>query len=367
MSDPIDDFEDLFQNAPCGYLTLKAGVVHKANATLAGWLGFAADELVGKPFHQLLGISGRLYLETHIAPLLRMQGSFSEIALDFHSRSGERIPTITSAVERRDDADNQIYVRMVVFKALQRRRYERELVRTISDERHTSELREQFIAVLGHDLRNPMASLTSAVRVLGREPGRTDKDRQILDAMHSTVMRMAGLVDDLMDFAKGRLGAGIPVERDNDKPLEPVLHQVIGELSTDQRPIECHFNFRDPINCDRSRIGQMLSNLLGNALTHGAADQPVKVFAVSDDTSFEISVVNAGPAIPEATLAQLFQPFFRGKVRKIQQGLGLGLYIASEIAAAHGGKLSVSSEEGQTEFKFRMPLFVEARSSPEYP
>lgn len=90
------------------------------------------------------------------------------------------------------------------------------------------------------------------------------------------------------------------------------------------------------MNCDRIRIGQLLSNLLGNAVTHGAADKPVVVHAETRNDSFELWVGNAGEAIPATSMDKLFEPFFRRKARASKQGLGLGLYIASQIAKAWG-------------------------------
>ena len=110
-----------------------------------------------------------------------------------------------------------------------------------------------------------------------------------------------------------------------------------------------------PVTCDPVRIGQLLSNMLGNALTHGTPDPPVIVRGLTTDEAFELSVSNQGDPIPEAVIDKLFEPFFRGKTRPSKQGLGLGLYIAAEIAKAHGGKMTVTSDPSGTTFKFTMP------------
>jgi sigma-B regulation protein RsbU (phosphoserine phosphatase) len=146
--------------------------------------------------------------------------------------------------------------------------------------------------------------------------------------------------------------------RDANHPLEPVLRQVVDELRTTmpERAIESDFRIADPVNCDRSRIGQMVSNLIGNALTHGSTDQPVRITASTDHGMFELWVANAGEPIPNAVMTSLFQPFFRGQVRASLQGLGLGLHIASEIAKAHEGTLTVTSTADETRFTFLMPL-----------
>jgi sigma-B regulation protein RsbU (phosphoserine phosphatase) len=104
------------------------------------------------------------------------------------------------------------------------------------------------------------------------------------------------------------------------------------------------------------RIGQLASNLLGNAITHGAPDKPIRFSATTSDDCFELFVANVGDPIPPAMLPRIFEPFERSTLRSSLQGLGLGLYISSEIARAHGGNLSVSSDAVETRFTFRMPL-----------
>ena len=169
---------------------------------------------------------------------------------------------------------------------------------------------------------------------------------------------MAGLIDNVLDFARGRLGGGIALDRDNAAPLEPVLHQVIDELrlSSPGRQIDAAFAIDVPVDCDRSRIGQLVSNLVGNALSHGVSDKPICIRATTEDGLFKLSVANGGEPIPEAALDKLFEPFFRGKVRPSRQGLGLGLHIASQIAKAHEGTLTATSTSEETRFTFVMPL-----------
>jgi sigma-B regulation protein RsbU (phosphoserine phosphatase) len=102
-------------------------------------------------------------------------------------------------------------------------------------------------------------------------------------------------------------------------------------------------------------LAQLFSNLLSNALTYGSADEPVRVRAVSDSDSFDLTVANGGEPIPAAALANLFEPFYRSRSGNSREGLGLGLYIAREIAKAHGGTLNVTSTPEETRFTFRMP------------
>lgn len=216
-----------------------------------------------------------------------------------------------------------------------------------------SDLREQFIAVLGHDLRNPLASIQAAAHLVKR--GKLSLD-EMLHLIQGSVSRMSSLIDNVLDFARGRLGNGIDLAR-SDVALEPLLTQVIAELraAAPDRVFVTDFALDGRVSCDAGRIGQLLSNLAGNAVVYGTPGTPIHISARVQDGTFELSVSNAGDPIPEAALAKLFQPFFRGEVRASQQGLGLGLYISSEIARAHGGTLTASSTPDRTTFLFRMP------------
>jgi signal transduction histidine kinase len=225
----------------------------------------------------------------------------------------------------------------------------------LADVQRTAELREQFIAVLGHDLRNPLAAIEAGTTLLGKA-GLDDRSRLIVDGMKASARRMGGLINDVLDFARGRLGGGIPVAF-LDADVGPALAAVVAELqaSRPHRLIESRIAVGRALKADPARLGQLLSNLVANALTHGAEGEPVQVDVGMEGAALVIAVTNAGDPIPPAALERLFQPFERGAVRPSAQGLGLGLYIASEIARAHGGALTAESANGRTRFAFRMP------------
>ncbi len=369
---PLENLADLYENAPCAYLSmLPDGCIFKANATLAEWTGQPADRLLGLRFHDLLTTGTSILYETSFAPLLVMVGAFDEVSLDLRTSGGGSLAVSASGRVVHDELGRPAFARIALFKAMKRRLYERQLVaakeqsqtleRVTRDllqvERQTAELREQFIAVLGHDLRNPLASISGAARMLGKSQPQ-DKRKMLLDMIQSSVQRMAGLIDNVLDFARGRLGSGIPLSLDDEVELTPVLDHVVAELrvGVPGRVIESTFELPVPIRCDASRISQLVSNLLGNALTHGSAEEPVRIHADTESGDLVIWVANGGAPIPSQTMDRLFQPFFRGEVQSSQQGLGLGLHISSEIAKAHGGTIAVTSSPVQTRFTFRMPL-----------
>ena len=212
-----------------------------------------------------------------------MQGFFNEFALDFETATSERLPVIAKPAERRDADGAPLFTAVVVIRATDRRRYERqlgdsrsELQKGLATERETAELREQFIAVLGHDLRDPLAAISAGARILRRSGAlQQHKELRVLDTISTTVTRMSDLIDNVLHFARGRLGGGITLSRDANRPRKPVLEQVVDELraASPHRLIETSFEITQPVNCDHTRIGRLVPNLIGNALTHGAPDR----------------------------------------------------------------------------------------------
>lgn len=224
------------------------------------------------------------------------------------------------------------------------------------DERQQRDLQQQFIAVLGHDLRNPLSSIRTGIRLL--QMGALDEQRvRVAEVIDQSVGRMTELIENVLDLARGRLGGGLPADLRLETDLQPILEYVVAEMRTarSDRLIQSELAISHPVKCDRSRLAQLLSNLLSNAVIHGDPSGPVWVRAHSDADGFELSVTNLGPPIAASTRDRLFQPFTRGADAPNRAGLGLGLYIADQIARAHHGRLEVTSTADETRFTFRLP------------
>jgi signal transduction histidine kinase len=224
------------------------------------------------------------------------------------------------------------------------------------EEKKIAELREQFIAILGHDLRNPVGAVKNVAQLL--QNGRLDEEgiKRFAGVLRNSSQRMIGLIDNLMDFARGRLGSGIvlhPVLESLDSPLQHVIEEL--QLIYPHIQIDKEFKLSELVHCDAKRISQLFSNLLGNALSHGESGQPVTVIATSNKQGLTLTVRNFGKPIPQEILTQIFQPFARGVADPDQEGLGLGLFISSEIARAHGGTLVASSMRDIIEFSLAIP------------
>ncbi len=353
---------DLFEHAPCGLLLLgPGGRIVRVNSTFCSWLELDPVSLHGARFSDLLTAGGRIFYETHFAPLLRMQGAFDEVALDLRLPGGGRVPVMANAAETRDASGDLLFIRVAIIKAPERREVERlnaALEARITEAEAGAELREQFVAVLGHDLRNPLAAIQAGTNLLSLQP-QTEKSTAVLALIRASVKRMGGLIDNILDLARARLGAGLTVSIKPRAALRPALEQILAEIRAawPDQMVEAEFeDSLDGLNLDPDRIAQLFSNLLANAVVHGAAGEPIRAGAAVSPGEFELWVSNAGEPISEAAMGRLFQPFYRGDVRPHAGGLGLGLYIASEIARAHGGSLSVTSHATETRFTLRIPI-----------
>ena len=224
----------------------------------------------------------------------------------------------------------------------------------------TGIVREQFIAVLGHDLRSPLSAIRMSADLLeAKLPA--GREQQLAIAIRQSSQRMNHLIEDVLDFSRAKLGGGIPVKRTLVDNLGDVFTAVINEIMTSHPNVTIRQEvvISPGVFCDAGRMGQLLSNLLGNAVAHGARDCPIDVSASMQENHIVLSVMNHGPEIPDVLLPLLFQPFKRAAGGR-GEGLGLGLYIASQIVAGHNGTLSVTSTpEDGTRFIARFPGTLE--------
>ncbi len=228
----------------------------------------------------------------------------------------------------------------------------------VSDRVRVEEARDQFIAILGHDLRSPLSSILAGIDIFAdlHEPYKRTASR-----IERSAFRIEAIIRDLLDFARGRLGGGIPVmPRSCDMRL--ICDDVVQEIKQISPTRAIHFEGTGDLQAtwDPDRIEQAMSNLVGNAVTHG--EDPIIVTSHGEITHIVTEVRNRGRSIPDAMLSTLFEPFTSADDttrRERRGGLGLGLYIASEIIRAHGGTLAASSIPGEeTIFTFRLPRMV---------
>lgn len=291
-------------------------------------------------------------------------GFQSYISFPIYRKNGEFFGTLCAIDPKPAKLDNKevkdlflLYTQLISFH-LDAIEELSELSKSLQEEKHIGELRETFIAILGHDLRNPVGTTRMCADIL-LQMELPEIGRRQANTIKSTSYRMQGLIDNLLDFAKGHLGEGLRLElSDNKLALKKLLRQVSKEIKTvdTEHEIKLNIDLIDDVHCDINRICQLYSNLLGNAMKHGAIDKPIVTDILSQNGIFSIKVTNSGDKIPDERILNLFKPFFTTNASNNKSGLGLGLYISSEIAKAHGGKMEVSSTNEQTVFEFTMPI-----------
>jgi signal transduction histidine kinase len=231
-----------------------------------------------------------------------------------------------------------------------------QLQRELTERTETLRLNEMFAAVLGHDLRTPLAAVLASARLLQEVPSE-DAVRRAAARILSSGDRMGRMIDDMLDLARARLGGGLPVRQDQ-ADLGAVVQRVLPELQgmAPDRVIEVREEGDLCGRFDADRLAQVVSNLVGNAIEHGRPETPIAVrLEGSAPDAVRIVVTNAG-AIPPELLPRVFDPFHRdARPPGKQDGLGLGLYIAQQIALAHGGAITVESGDGRTTFTVALP------------
>ena len=229
--------------------------------------------------------------------------------------------------------------------------------------RYTQDLdqsKEMFLAILGHDLRTPLGAVMTSSQFMLERGGLAEPDRTLTAGVLRSARRMNSMVDDLLDLTRSRLGAGVPVVR-GDTDLGEVARHAIEEVAAayPERALELDAAGDLRGAWDGARVSQVLTNLIANAVQHGAADAPIRVTARGEAAAVVLAVHNRGPAIRPSDLPGLFDPLKRlrsGDAAPRTTGhLGLGLYIAERIVTAHGGTIDASSTEAGTAFTARLP------------
>ena len=230
-------------------------------------------------------------------------------------------------------------------------RQERQLRTEAESERARAEqagdLRERLLAIVSHDLRNPLSSIRMGAELLGERKLDPDALRTVQRILRSSD-RMARMIDQLLDFVRLRQGQALTLVR-RRLDLGELARAIVDEHRTahPDRVIELDLLGDGHVEGDQDRLAQVISNLIGNALQHGGGT-PVLV-RVMRGARVELTVTNHGPTIPPETHARLFEPFARGDAAEPgtrgSKSVGLGLYISSQIIQAHGGALRLQSDE----------------------
>lgn len=232
------------------------------------------------------------------------------------------------------------------------------IARELEQRTETLRLNEMFVAVLGHDLRTPLSAIVTSAHILQRTDDAAIVHR-VAEQLLQSGQRMNRMIEDILDLARARLAGGIPLER-RRMDLAHLLQKTIAECRTAHPGSELRFaHSGDPVgDWDSDRLAQVASNLIGNAVQHGAAGQPIDIhFDGTQPAAVSLIISNTG-SIPETALPHIFDPFRGGQQQPRSEGLGLGLFIVQQIVHAHRGCIDVRSEDGSTHFQATIPRWL---------
>jgi PAS domain S-box-containing protein len=377
LPDPVqaellqESAEDLYENAPCGYLSaLPDGTILKLNQTFLAWTGYRRDDLVGrKRFQDLLTAGGRIFHETHYAPLLRLQGMVREIAVEIVCADGRRLPALINTVLKKDAAGRPLLTRTTVFDATERREYERELLRQRQRAEQADQAKADFIAMVSHEIRNPVSSILGIAHLLGMTGYLSPQQEELVRILRLSSENLVSLVNNILDLSKIQAGKSSLEERSFD------LRQLISELVQPLRleaerkglVLAAHIDERVPENLlgDPVKIGQVLTNLVSNAVkftSEGSVTVALRVLELAPETaSIELRVTDTGIGISPQQLPHVFDDFSQASydIGLKYGGTGLGLAISKKLVELQGGQLAVDSELGQgTAFSFVLRLKI---------
>ncbi len=380
----LPDDATLYQQAPCGLLvTDAAGVILRVNATLCRWLGYSRAALVNKvKIQDRLPVGARIFHQTHCLPILQVQGSVGQLQMDIRDAGGQRMPVLVNIVRR--TVDGQILDEWSLQAMNERRSYERELLaarktaeqaldarleaeaqlRSLNEELSDADRRkDEFLATLSHELRNPLAPMRSALEVLKLDATRPPREKGLLDVFDRQLRHMAHLVDDLMEVS--RITQNRMELRREPVPLADVVQAAVDDVGNMMRAaahtLALHLEAQGVVvDADPTRLGQVLVNLLTNACKYTPNGGLVSLTLRVENEQAVIAVRDNGIGIPEHALGTIFGMFsqLEPALQRARGGLGIGLALVRGIVALHGGTVEAwSAGEGLgSTFTVRLPL-----------
>lgn len=225
----------------------------------------------------------------------------------------------------------------------------------LGEELQYSERRDTLLSVLGHDLKNPLSAVITLSQYLA-DKLENAKHKQTAKLIYDSSYRMKGLIDNMLDFARSKLGTGIHLNK-NLVELDKVILQALREIQTSapHRKVQTNLGAKHPVTCDHERMAQVFSNLIGNSFRHGLAENTIVIKSSIESDRFIFQIENDGHQIAAPIFNNLFKPFVGRKNQK-EGGLGLGLYISKQIITAHSGDIHVKCFDEKVVFTLWIPI-----------
>jgi len=365
-----DSAEDLYENAPCGYLsTLPDGTIIKVNQTFLAWTGYQREDLVSrKRFQDLLPVAGKIFHETHCAPMLRMQGFVREIALDLRCSDRRLLPVMMNSTQRSDADGKPLFNRITLFDATERRVYERELLLARRKAELAAKAKADLLSMLSHEIRTPLNAVVGVSHLLDKTSA-SPQQQKYIRILRSSSESLLHLINDILDFSKIEAGKVALEERPFNvhQTLHDLVHNLLGKA--EEKNLAVHLEIDEQVPAclvgDPVKIGQVITNLLSNAIKFtpkGSVTVAAQLTELSGGVaSVQFSVSDTGIGIAPDRLSQIFEEFTQGSydIALKYGGTGLGLAINRKLLELHDSKMAVESVVGQgTTFSFPLRLKV---------
>jgi PAS domain S-box-containing protein len=364
-----EDANDLYENAPCGYFSVvDTGIIVKANTTFLTMTGYGREQLISRiRLLDILAAGSRILFETHLRPLLRMQGFLREVAVDLVCADGRHVPAFLNATERRAHGAETAVLRVMVLDATERRMYERELMVAQRKAEDAARARSDLIAMLSHDVRAPLGAVLTAAAILEkREPG--SPHQRYIRVIQSSVTQAVTLLNSILDLSALDGGHGVLHERPFDvRSLVDEVETAASLAATKKHGLIVRTTVDAGVPAqltgDRAKLAQVLTNLMSNAVKfteQGVVSLVVRPREITARTvTLEWCVEDTGIGIPADRLPYIFDEFTQASEDIAQKygGAGLGLAIARKLLLIHRTDLHVTSTVGQgTRFSFTLQL-----------
>ena len=361
--------EELYEHAPCGYLScLTDGTIVRVNQTLLDWTGYTREFLLSTRIQALLSVGSKIYYETHVAPLMQMQGRANEIALEIVGSDRTARPILVNAVQKRDDDGTPLFTRMTLFDATDRRRYERELLGARRRAEQIAADKADLLAMLSHDIRNPLNALMGNVFMLERS-NLAEEHMRRLRVLRNSAENMLALLNRVLELSRAESSAFALTE--SSFRLEPLVREAAGAFAAraEEKGLRLDVTVApdvpDMVIGDPVALRQILSNFVGNAIKfteRGGVSVSVRVLEpATDAVTLKFMVIDTGIGIPADRVERIFDEFTQGSADPAARygGTGLGLAIARKLLALYGSSIQVESALGEgSAFSFSLRLAV---------
>jgi PAS domain S-box-containing protein len=378
------DFKTLYHHAPCGYLyTMEDGTLIDVNDTFLAFTGYSREEIIeNKRFEDFLSIGGKIYYETHFAPLLNLQGEVSQINFDFIRKDETRFPVLINATKQSATEKHHAYIQFIVLDITQRKQYEIELInaktkseellkqlskanaeltnniQVISEQSHQLEklnaTKDKFFSIVAHDLKSPLCSLKSFSILLMDHFDDFNKDdiltmsKELSDSVDSTIK----MADNLITWATLQMKEyQFKEETIKVKDITANIFEIYQKVAL-EKGIKVSFSVDDSLTIigDKNQIEFVIRNLVNNAIKFTHKSGFVSLTAKSlPDGLVQISVLDTGVGISDEYKSALFSISKKQSINGTagEMGTGLGLMLSYEFMKLNGGQIDIESSLGK--------------------